>query len=135
MRVCTFLSLLFFSTSLFAQQKQPDRGVDSLNLQRLNIAKEIGLSFSEVLKLDESQKNKIVDVNIALQNQKNKLNKTVTNKQDLIEGIKSIENQRDDLYKPILSAGQFEQYLKIKRQVINTVYIENSKKNTKIKPK
>jgi hypothetical protein len=70
------------------------------------------------LHLQDSLSIKLYNINLSIINSKMYARKRISNRDSLTIVIQSIENNRDNLYKSVLSKEQFLQYRKQKNEIL-----------------
>ncbi|WP_300600767.1 hypothetical protein [Niabella sp.] len=112
-----------------------ERMTDSLNLVRfkkdsvksVHYGNLFSNGFGARLGLKKDQIDELFKINYRLEMDKNNAKATIEDKAVLFRAFGLIERQRDVSYKEVLSKEQYKLYLSAKRQIINGIYVQETK--------
>ena len=97
-------------------QKQRDE--QSLVIRK-DRAKKIGDIVADSLGLSQTQREDIININIALEQQKQMTFKRSADRLIVGAELQRIESQRDNMYRTVLTVHQYDRYLKMKTNLVN----------------
>ena len=84
-----------------------------------SVASRIAIKMKDSLSLSEAQKNLVFSVNMRLSTEKSQVWQQHSHADSIMKYVQRVENKRDSLYRPILTAAQFETYIDKKHILIS----------------
>lgn len=84
------------------------------------VAKNIATKMKDSLHLTEKQEEKIYKLNLHLHDQKNNMRQQFRGTDSLNRKIQRVENQRDSLYRIVLTEQQYLRYKQKKRNLVSS---------------
>lgn len=116
----SILILLIFAFGLFYNTQAYSQDKSSTKKEAISESKKKQNSYVKKLNLNEEQAQKFEDINLEYKKNVSALKIKSKNKKS-VKKLKALEDKRDKEIKEILSEGQFEEFLELRREERNSL--------------